>query len=98
MNPARHSTRPVFTCLRALTCAVTNAPLTIHCADGETLVRVNQREEPPHARLWRTLGTFRFAAGRAGFVRIDNSGTADGYVFADAVQFLPVPPPATPNP
>ena len=76
----------------------TTTPLTIRHADGETLVRVNQREEPPHARLWRTLGTFRFAAGRAGFVRIDNSGTSDGYVIADAVQFLPVPPPATPNP
>ena len=76
----------------------TTTPLTIRHADGETLVRVNQREEPPHARLWRTLGTFRFAAGRAGFVRIDNSGTDDGYVIADAVQFLPVPPPATANP
>lgn len=76
----------------------TTTPLTIRHADGETLVRVNQREEPPHARLWRTLGTFRFAAGRAGFVRIDNAGTTDGYVIADAVQFLPVPPPATPNP
>ena len=76
----------------------TTTPLTIRHADGETLVRVNQREEPPHARLWRTLGTFRFAAGRAGFVRIDNSGTADGYVIADAVQFLPVPPPSSPTP
>jgi hypothetical protein len=76
----------------------TTAPLTIRHADGETLVRVNQREEPPHARLWRPLGTFRFAAGRTGFVRIGNAGTADGYVIADAVQFLPVPSPSTPNP
>ncbi len=76
----------------------TTAPVTIHHADGETTVRVNQREEPPHARLWRTLGTFRFAAGRTGFVRIGNAGTADGYVIADAVQFLPLPPPSTPAP
>ena len=76
----------------------TTAPVTIRHADGETIVRVNQREEPPHARLWRTLGTFRFAAGRAGFVRIDNAGTSDGYVIADAVQFLPVPPPYSPTP
>ena len=76
----------------------TTAPVTIRHADGETIVRVNQREEPPHARLWRTLGTFRFAAGRAGFVRIDNAGTSDGYVIADAVQFLPVPPPSSPTP
>ena len=74
----------------------TTAPVTIRHADGETIVRVNQREEPPHARLWRTLGTFRFAAGRTGFVRIGNAGTADGYVIADAVQFLPVPPPSSP--
>ena len=52
-------------------------------------MRVSQREDPPHARLWRTLGTFRFAAGRAGFVRIGNAGTDDGYVIADAIQFLP---------
>jgi hypothetical protein len=72
----------------------TTAPVTIRHADGETTVRVNQREEPPHARLWRTLGTFRFSAGRAGFVRIENSGTADGYVIADAMQFLPTAAPS----
>jgi hypothetical protein len=76
----------------------TTAPITIRHADGETTVRVNQREEPPHLRLWRTLGAFRFAAGRAGFVRIGNTGTADGYVIADAVQFLPVSAPPTPTP
>lgn len=76
----------------------TTAPITIRHADGETTVRVNQREEPPHARLWRTLGTFRFAAGRTGFVRIGNTDTADGYVIADAVQFLPVSAPTTSTP
>ena len=69
----------------------TNTPVTIHSAEGETVVRINQRTEPPHDRLWRPVGTFRFAAGRAGWVRISNEGTADGYVIADAVQFLPVP-------
>lgn len=75
-----------------------SAPVTIRHADGEITVRINQRQEPPHARLWRPLGTFRFTAGRTGFVRIGNTGTADGYVIADAVQFLPVPPPSTPPP
>ena len=58
-------------------------------------MRIKQRREPPHARLWRTLGTFRFAAGRAGFVRIGSAGTDNGYVIADAIQLLPVnaPPP-----
>ena len=68
----------------------TNTPVTIHHADGETVVRINQQEEPPHGRLWRTLGTFRFAEGRAGWVRIGNDGTDGKYVIADAVQFLPV--------
>ena len=76
----------------------TNTPVTIRHADGETTLRINQQQEPPHARLWRTLGVFRFAAGREGFVRIDNAGTEGKYVIVDAVQFLPVPPPATPTP
>lgn len=68
----------------------TNTPVTIHHADGESVVRINQQEEPPHDRLWRAVGTFRFTAGRAGWVRIGNEGTAGKYVIADAVQFLPV--------
>lgn len=68
----------------------TNTPVTIRHAEGETTVRINQQEEPPHGRLWRTIGTFRFAAGRAGWVRISNEGTDGKYVIADAVQFLPV--------
>lgn len=69
----------------------TNAPVTIRHADGETTVRVNQQAEPPHGRLLRTLGTFRFAAGTNGWVRITTDGTEGKYVIADAVQFLPVP-------
>ena len=67
-----------------------NTPVTIHYAGGETVLRINQQEEPPHARLWRTLGKFRFTAGRAGWVRISNEGTEGKHVVADAVQFLPV--------
>ncbi|MEN9631762.1 MAG: Xanthan lyase precursor [Verrucomicrobiota bacterium] len=79
----------------------TNTPLTIRHADGETTLRINQQQEPPHARLWRTLGVFRFAAGREGFVRIDTAGTEGKYVIVDAVQFLPVSAPVsqtTPTP
>jgi len=68
----------------------TNTPVIIRHADGETTLRINQQEEPPHARLWRTLGTFRFTAGRAGCVRIGNDGTDGKYVIVDAVQFLPM--------
>lgn len=72
----------------------TRTPVTIRHADGETTLRINQQEEPPHARLWRTLGTFRFAGGRAGFVRIGNADTDGKYVIVDAVQFLPVSAPS----
>lgn len=66
----------------------TNAPVTIRHADGETKLRINQQEEPPHGRLWRTLGTFRFAGGTNGWVRISNEGTEGKVVIADSVQFL----------
>ncbi|TDU69368.1 hypothetical protein EI77_03021 [Prosthecobacter fusiformis] len=69
----------------------THTPVTIHHADGEKTIRINQQEEPAHQRLWRSLGKFRFAAGRAGCVRISNEGTEENkVVIADAVQFLPV--------
>jgi hypothetical protein len=72
----------------------TKTPVTIHHADGEITVRINQQEEPAHGRLFRTLGTFRFAAGQAGWVRVSNDGTEpDKVVIADAVQFLPRLPP-----
>ncbi|MEN9573808.1 MAG: Arylsulfatase [Verrucomicrobiota bacterium] len=69
----------------------TNTPVTIHHADGKTKLRLNQQAEPAHGRLFRTLGTFRFAAGTNGWVRLSNEGTEGKYVIADAVQFLPVP-------
>lgn len=69
----------------------TNTPVTIHHADGEAVIRINQQEEPPHAHLFRPLGIFRFEKGRAGWVRISNDGTEPTkVVIADAVQFLPV--------
>ncbi len=69
----------------------TKTPVTIHHADGEAKVIINQQQEPEHGRLFRTLGTFRFDAGRTGWVRVSNEGTeADKVVIADAVQFLPV--------
>ena len=67
----------------------TNTPVTIHHADGDTTVRINQQEIPQHDRLFRSLGTFRFAAGKHGWVRISTAGTDGKYVIADAVQFLP---------
>ncbi len=69
----------------------TQTPVTIHHADGDTKVVINQQQEPEHGRLFRTLGSFRFEAGRAGWVRVSNEDTeGDKVVIADAVQFLPV--------
>ena len=69
----------------------TKTPVTIHHADGETKLVINQQQEPEYDRLFRTLGTFRFEAGRKGWVRVSNDGTeATKVVIADAVQFLPV--------
>lgn len=69
----------------------TNTPVTIHHADGEKQMRINQQEEPEHGRLFRTLGVFRFEAGRGGWVRVSNDGSdVNKVVIADAVQFLPV--------
>lgn len=70
----------------------TNTPVTIHHAGGDTVVRINQQEEPAHDRLFRSLGVYEFTAGKSGFVRISTEGTdPTKVVVADAVQFLPVP-------
>ena len=66
----------------------TNTPVTIHHAEGERTIRINQQEIPKHERLFRSLGKFRFAAGNEGWVRISNDGTDGKYVIADAVQFI----------
>lgn len=69
----------------------TRTPVTIHHADAEVTVRINQQAEPEHGRLFRSLGVFRFDKGRRGWVRVSNEGTeADKVVIADAVQFLRV--------
>lgn len=68
----------------------TNAVITIQHAEGETTLQINQQQTPEHGKLFRSVGQFRFAAGRSGWVRISNEGTEGKYVIADAVQFLPV--------
>ena len=65
-------------------------PVTIRHADGQTVVKVNEGEPAPIKKLFRSLGTFRFEAGRSGSVTINTGGTEGKYVIVDAVQFLPV--------
>jgi arylsulfatase A-like enzyme len=67
----------------------TNVPVTIVHADGKTTVHVNQRKPPTLEQAFVSLGTFRFEKGKAGRVEIGNRDV-DGYVIADAVQWVPV--------
>jgi len=66
----------------------TNTPVTIHHAEGEKTIRINQQQIPAHNKLFRSLGTFHFDHGKSGWVKISNDGTDGKYVIADAVQFL----------
>ncbi|MFO0867991.1 MAG: DUF1553 domain-containing protein [Pirellulales bacterium] len=65
------------------------APVTVFSADGEKVIRVDQRQTPPIDGLWISLGAFRFEANGQGFVMVSNEGTT-GHVIVDAVQFLPL--------
>jgi hypothetical protein len=67
----------------------TNVPVTIHHAQGETKVLVNQKLKPMGDAPFHIVGTFEFTAGKDGWVEISNAGT-DGHVIVDAVQWLPV--------
>ena len=62
----------------------TNTPVSVIDADGNRHQRrVNQRDRGTGGRV--SLGTYHF--GKTGVVEIGNADT-DGYVIADAVQFL----------
>ena len=67
----------------------TNTPIVVHSSEPERTVRVNQRQ-PTKDGGPIVVGIFSFAAGREGWVEIRNDG-ADGFVIADAIQFVPVP-------
>jgi hypothetical protein len=63
----------------------TNVPVQITHQGGSQQVIVNQQT---NGSKWNLLGTFLFASGTAGNVLIGNAAT-NGYVFADAVRFVP---------
>jgi alpha-L-rhamnosidase len=60
----------------------TNAPYTIYYNGGNQTVTVNQEL---NGGQWNLLGTYNFAAGTAGYVKLANN--ANEYVVADAVKF-----------
>lgn len=61
----------------------TDAPYTVHFAEGDKMVRINLKEKTGQ---WVPLGEFRFSAGAEGFVSTSNA--ANGNVVADAVKFV----------
>lgn len=65
----------------------TNVPVTIRHADGETGLKLNQRQPGSIDKLLQPIGTFRFESGKTHSVEISNSQT-DGYVMIDAVQLV----------
>lgn len=65
----------------------TKVPVTVQHADGKTTKVINQRKNDGDDTGFISLGLFRFTAGTA-TVEISNSGTEDGHVVADAIQFL----------
>jgi hypothetical protein len=64
-----------------------SVPVTIKHADGETKVMLNQKKKPSVRDLLEPVGTFRFEAGKSGWVEISNENT-DGFVVIDAVQWV----------
>lgn len=62
-------------------------PVTVHSAEGEKVILVDQKQKPAGKFNLHTLGSFRFEAGRSGWVQISNEGTK-GHVIIDAVQFV----------
>ena len=68
----------------------TNVPVVINHLGGRTTKTVNQKKDPEIKRLFTSLGTYEFSGTAR--VTISNTDT-DGYVIADAVQFVEVKKP-----
>ncbi len=66
----------------------TNTPVTLQHAGGEEVVHLNQRQRPPIDGRLISLGEFQFDHNATATVTVSNDDT-NGYVIADAVQFLP---------
>ena len=63
--------------------------VTIHSADGEKVVSVDQRTPVLTNGVPQAIGVFQFTQGTSGHVLISNQH-ADGYVVVDGMQFVPV--------
>ncbi len=64
-------------------------PVSIKHVGNTKNISVDQTKPAPINKLFKSLGTFRFEAGKAGSVTILTTGTT-GHVIADAAQFIPL--------
>lgn len=65
----------------------TNVPVTVQHREGTHTARINQRQAPPLAPGWVSLGRFPLAAGSQPVVSVSTEDT-DGHVVVDAIQLL----------
>jgi fibronectin type 3 domain-containing protein len=91
-NLTAPGTYQVFARWIASSSRANNVPFDIVSASGTTTVVENQQL---NNGVWISLGTFQFNGGTAGSVTIRNTA-ANGYVIADAVEFVPAAAPVAP--
>ena len=63
--------------------------VTIHSADGDKVVSIDQRKPGLVNGVPQAVGVFRFTTGTSAHVLISNQN-ADGYVVVDGLQLVPV--------
>ncbi|MCC7376550.1 MAG: hypothetical protein IT581_17960 [Verrucomicrobiales bacterium] len=78
----------VFLWYTAQTNRASNVPVEVVHANGTATRTINQRIQ---GGQWVSLGTYPFAAGLSGRVRLLTTGT-DGFVIADAVRWVEIMP------
>ena len=66
----------------------TNVPVVVEGADGRSEHSVNQRQRPPRAGWFTSLGTHRLERGMSTVITVGTAGT-DGHVIVDALQLVP---------
>lgn len=63
----------------------TDAPFTVHSAEGSTRLLVDQSK---NGQKWNKIGTFPFLAGSTGSVDITNGNTTSSFILADGIRFV----------
>lgn len=88
-------TYEVYCMYRAGANRCSSVPYIVYYNGGSQTIYVNQQI---NGAVWNLLGSFDFAAGSAGSVKISNVATGGDVVIADAVKFVNVATGPTPTP